>query len=82
MTAGLSGRVGRLLVAVRGPAAPGEVELVVDGTRETYIAYGTERVARGDAVLVIHDRGGRSVDVVPWAYPPGPGVDDAGPSER
>ena len=48
MTSGLSGRVGHLLVAVRGPAAPGEVELVVDGTCETYIAYGTERVARGE----------------------------------
>lgn len=56
--------------------------MVVDGTCETYIAYGTERVPRGDPVLVIHDRGDRSVDVVPWAFPPGPVVDDAGPPER
>jgi hypothetical protein len=77
------GRVGRLLVAVRGPHSPGEVEVVVQGQPETFIAYGTEPLPAGGAALVIHDRGDRSVDVVPWTFSPGLGVvDAAGQPER
>ncbi|MCW2620980.1 MAG: hypothetical protein JWL64_582 [Frankiales bacterium] len=71
------GRVGRVTVAVRGRQRPGEVEVVVQGLPETYIAYSTEPLAYAAAALVIHDRGERSLDVVPWSFPPGLGVDDA-----
>lgn len=77
------GRVGRLAVAVRSEDAPGEVEVVLDGMCESFIAYAREPVARSTSVLVIADRGARGVDVVPWELVPGLGVDDAaGRSER
>ena len=83
MTSTPVGRVGRLEVAVRGIDAPGEVEVVLDGMCETYIAYAGEPVPRHSAVLVIGDRGARGVDVVPWELAPGLGVDDAaGRQER
>ena len=66
MTAGPVGRVARVLVALRGADRPGEVELVLDGVLQTWIAYSDEELARGATVLVVAERGARSVDVVPW----------------
>jgi hypothetical protein len=77
MSGSVVGRVGVVRVPVRGPSAPGEVEITLSGLAEGFIAYSPERIARDAAVLVIHDRGDRSVDVVPWSFPPGLGVDDA-----
>ena len=71
------GRVGRLAVAVRGDDAPGEVEVVLDGMCESYIAYAGSPLPRHSTVLVIADRGARGLDVVPWELVPGLGVDDA-----
>jgi hypothetical protein len=69
------GKVGRVLVRVRGGDAPGEVVVSVAGTPETYLAYGDDGIAVGTDVLIIGSRGGRGVDVVPWdiAAPASPG---------
>jgi hypothetical protein len=66
MSDGPVGKVGRVLVRVRGGAAPGEVVVTVAGSPETYLAYGDEGIAVGKDVLVVSVRGGRGVDVVPW----------------
>lgn len=58
--------MGEVLVRVRGGASPGEVEVVVDGLPETYLAYAHEAVPVGRKVLVVQERGDRAVDVVPW----------------
>jgi len=60
------GKVGRVLVRVRGGEAPGEVVVSVAGAPETYLAYGDDGIAVGTDVLVISSRGARAVDVVPW----------------
>jgi len=60
------GSVGRVLVRIRGGELPGEVELMVQGTPETFIAYAEDEIPLGADVLVIGSRGGRRVDVVPW----------------
>ncbi len=78
------GRVGRVVVRVRGGDAPGELEVTVAGAPETYLAYSRDPVEVDNEVLVIHDRGSRSVDVVPWDVAlPGLGTDGAaGRQER
>jgi hypothetical protein len=63
---GLVGKVGRVLVRIRGGDAPGEVVLTVAGSPETYLAYGDDGIDVGADVLVVANRGGRSVEVVPW----------------
>lgn len=60
------GRVGHVVMRVRGGEVPGEVELTVDGVPEAYLAYAPEALAVGAPVLVVSDRGGRSLDVVSW----------------
>ena len=60
------GKVGRVLVRVRGGDAPGEVVVNVAGTPETYLAYAADAIAVGSDVLVVASRGARGVDVVPW----------------
>jgi hypothetical protein len=60
------GKVGRVLVRVRGGDAPGEVLVTVAGSPETYLAYGDDGIDVGADVLVVANRGGRSVEVVPW----------------
>lgn len=60
------GKVGRVLVRIRGGDAPGEVVLTVAGSPETYLAYGADGIDVGAQVLVISERGNRGVDVVPW----------------
>jgi hypothetical protein len=60
------GKVGRVLVRIRGGDAPGEVVLTVSGSPETYLAYGDDGIEVGSDVLVVANRGGRSVEVVPW----------------
>ena len=69
------GKVGEVIVRVRGGTSPGEVVLIVDGLPETYLAYAHEAVPVGRKVLVVQDRGDRAVDVVPWdiAVPGQPG---------
>jgi hypothetical protein len=60
------GTVGLLTVATRGAAGAGEVMLRVRGGSEAYLAWSTDPLPKGAHVLVIHSRGARTVDVVPW----------------
>ncbi|HXW88012.1 MAG TPA: hypothetical protein VEJ42_07115 [Streptosporangiaceae bacterium] len=65
----LIGCIGRLVVATRGPAGPGEVVVSVRGGREALIAWSAEPLPKGTTVLVIESRGHRAVDVSPWTDP-------------
>jgi len=65
----LVGRVGVLTAATRGGGGPGEVQVVVRGGEETYFAWSTEPLARGQTVLVIDARPGANLDVVAWLDP-------------
>ncbi|MBK5307174.1 MAG: hypothetical protein JJD92_10845 [Frankiaceae bacterium] len=66
MPDGPVGKVGRVLIRIRGGDAPGEVVVSVAGTPEAYLAYAEEGIAVGTDVLVIATRAARGVDVVPW----------------
>jgi hypothetical protein len=65
----LIGCIGKLVVATRGAAGPGEVVVSVRGGREALIAWSAEPLPRGSTVLVIESRGHRAVDVSPWTDP-------------
>jgi hypothetical protein len=60
------GCVGPLIVATRGAAGAGEVMLKVRGGSEAYLAWSADPLPKGAHVLVIHLKGPRTVDVVPW----------------
>ena len=72
------GCVGRLLLATRGAAGPGEVLVSVRGGRETYIAWSDQPIARDATVLVIESRGARAVDVIEWDGSPDNGGESIG----
>ena len=63
----LVGKVGEVVTRVEGGDEPGEVSLLVAGIRERYFALGRKEIPIGSMVLVIHDRGNRTVDVEPWS---------------
>lgn len=65
----LIGGIGRLIVASRGAAGPGEVEVRVRGGRETFIAYSDQPLPQGTSVLIIESHGSRAVQVSPWDDP-------------
>jgi hypothetical protein len=65
----LIGCIGKLIVASRGAAGPGEVLVSVRGGSETFIAWSADPLPRGSTVLVIESRGHRAVDVSPWTDP-------------
>ena len=65
----VTGKVGRIIVRVRGSEGPGEVLVRVRGGSEAFIAYADTEIERDTDVLVVHSRGERSVDVVPWPWP-------------
>jgi membrane protein implicated in regulation of membrane protease activity len=65
----LIGCIGKLVVATRGSAGPGEVEVSIRGGREALIAWSAEPLPKGTTVLVIESRGHRAVDVSPWTDP-------------
>jgi predicted nucleotidyltransferase len=73
----LIGAIGVVLVATRGEAGPGEVLVKIRGGTEAYLAWSTEPIPRGATVLVINDRGTRTVDVSAWTDPTNPFPDDA-----
>jgi membrane protein implicated in regulation of membrane protease activity len=66
----LVGRIGRVVIAVRGGMRPGEVRVVVEGIAHYYIAYAATPIPAGAEVLVINHRGARQVDVEPWPTMP------------
>jgi hypothetical protein len=63
------GCIGVITVATRGQAGPGEVLVKIRGGSETYIAWSPEPLPKGTTVLVIEDRGTRTVDVSAWTDP-------------
>lgn len=65
----LIGCIGKLIVATRGQAGPGEVVVSVRGGREALIAWSAEPLPKGTTVLVIESRGHRAVDVSAWNDP-------------
>ena len=65
----LIGCIGKLTVATRGEAGPGEVMVAVRGGSEALIAWSPEPLPRGTTVLVIESRGHRAVDVSAWTDP-------------
>jgi hypothetical protein len=60
------GAIGEVIVAIRGADGPGEVQMKVNGTMESYIAESVEPISRGQTVLVIAVGRHRHVTVVPW----------------
>ena len=73
----LIGAIGVLIIASRGAAGPGEVLVKIRGGTEAFIAWSAEPIPRGSTVLVINDRGTRTVDVSAWTDPLKPFPDDA-----
>ncbi len=65
----LIGCIGRLTVATRGAAGPGEVVVKVRGGSEAFIAWSPDPLPKGATVLVIESRGHRAVDVSAWTDP-------------
>jgi hypothetical protein len=58
------GCTGKVIVATRGEAGPGEVLIQIKGGTEAYLAWSEQPLARGTKVLVFNARGGREVDVM------------------
>jgi hypothetical protein len=60
------GEIGVLIVGTRGERGPGEVLVKIRGGSETFIAWSEDPLPKDTTVLIIEDRGGRTVDVVKW----------------
>lgn len=60
------GKVGRVVVRIRGEESPGEVLVTVEGAPETYLAYAKQEISVDAPVLVVSLGEGRRVDVVLW----------------
>lgn len=60
------GRLGTVIIGIRGGDLAGEVRIVVDGLAHYYLAFSAAAVPAGAEVLVINNRGARQVDVEPW----------------
>ena len=63
------GCIGVLTIATRGSAGPGEVLVKIRGGTEAFIAWSPEPLPKGATVLVIEERGKRTVDVSAWDDP-------------
>jgi hypothetical protein len=73
------GCIGQITIATRGSAGPGEVLVRIRGGTESFIAWSPEPLPKGTTVLVIEERGTRTVDVSPWTDPLDPLAELAGP---
>ena len=73
----LIGAIGVVIIATRGAQGPGEVLVKIRGGSEAFIAWSADPIQRGSTVLVINNRGTRTVDVSPWIDPLDPFPDDA-----
>jgi membrane protein implicated in regulation of membrane protease activity len=60
------GRIGTVIIAIRGGDLAGEIRVTVGGIAHYYLAYAVAPVPAGERVLIIHHRGARQVDVEPW----------------
>ena len=63
------GSIGVITIATRGAAGPGEVQVSIRGGSEAFIAWSAEPLPKGTTVLVIEERGSRTVDVSEWSDP-------------
>lgn len=63
------GCVGTLIVATRGDRGAGEVLATVRGSKETFLAWSREPLAKGSPVLIVDIQGPRTVVVEPWEQP-------------
>jgi hypothetical protein len=72
----VTGKVGRVILRVRGTEGPGEVLVRVRGGIEAFIAYSDVVIEPERHVLVVASRGHRAIDVVPWELPSMLPVDD------
>jgi hypothetical protein len=63
------GCIGVIIVATRGEAGPGEVLVKIRGGSEAFIAWSPDPLPKGTTVLVIEERGARTVDVSAWTDP-------------
>ena len=63
------GCIGVITIPTRGTAGPGEVQVKIRGGSEAFIAWSPEPLAKGTTVLVIEERGSRTVDVSAWTDP-------------
>jgi hypothetical protein len=66
------GCIGKIIVATRGEAGPGEVLVQIRGGSEAFIAWSQDPLPKGTTVLVIDERGNRAVDVSAWTDPLAP----------
>ncbi len=57
---------GTLIVATRGERGAGEVLVTMRGSKEAFLAWSDEPLAKGAKVLVVEVRGARTVVVEPW----------------
>ena len=64
----VTGKVGQVIVRVRGKDGPGEVLVGIRGGTEAFIAFADSPIELDTDVLVVSSRGERSVDVVPWPF--------------
>ena len=60
------GTVGMIVIATRGAAGPGEVQVRVRGGSEKFLAWSEAPLGRGTTVLITNSRGPRTVDVTEW----------------
>ena len=65
----LIGAIGVVIVATRGQAGPGEVLVKIRGGSEAFLAWSAEPIPKGSSVLIINNRGTRTVDVSAWDDP-------------
>jgi hypothetical protein len=66
------GCIGVITVATRGQDGPGEALVKIRGGSEEFIAWSPEPLPKGTTVLVIEERGERTVDVSAWTDPLAP----------
>jgi hypothetical protein len=63
------GCIGVVIIATRGADGPGEVLVKIRGGSEAFIAWSPEPLPQGTTVLVIEERGNRTVDISAWTDP-------------
>ena len=65
------GTIGIIVIATRGAAGPGEVQVRIRGGSEKFLAWSEAPLPKGTTVLITDSRGRRTVDVMKWDDPLG-----------
>jgi hypothetical protein len=60
------GKTGHVVSRIRGGDKAGEVTIPIRGGHEVYLAYADEPIETSTPILVVGNRGGRCLEVVPW----------------